>query len=297
MNAAQARLSNTQLDDFIRHGYTVLPDALPPSLLQKLRLLFDEKMNNTDEADKAINTVNGKSYISNIEYLFKGENLACLELLGLPLILETAETICGPDFFLIQEFAVIKMLGDNTEVLWHQDMLHRRTGKCFTMGIYLDDANAGDGCLRVVPASHTSGKDICTLKEEPYTEVPVKAGDILIHDMMLAHSSGLMQHNPLRRVLYFEFLSVEQAAGENIYAREQLFDRMRLIQLAVEYYHQQHPEEKKFAWKNTMDITAEPVDSIQEILSDIHRAKSLGKPSAYCFENNFTTTSKTTISS
>lgn len=93
------------------------------------------------------------------------------------------------------------MPGDNTEVLWHQDMLHRHTGNCFTMGIYLDDADAGDGSLRVVPKSHFSSKSICELKQEPDMEVPVKAGDILVHDMMLANSSGLKQHNPLRRVL------------------------------------------------------------------------------------------------
>ena len=283
MTSLLPALCKTQLNSFILDGYTILPNAVPPMLLQKLRMLFDEKMNSDDAADKAVNSVNGQSYICNVEYLFKSENLACLELLGLPFILETAKTICGPDFFLIQEFAVIKMLGDNLEVLWHQDMLHRRTGNCFTMGIYLDDANAGDGCLRVVPQSHTSGLDICMLKQQPYIGVAVKAGDILVHDMMLAHSSGLMQHNSLRRVLYFEFLSFKQAVGEGIYIEEQLFDRMRLIQLAIEYYQQQHPTEKKFEWKNTLAVAVEPIDSVHEILSDIHRTKSLGKPSAYCF--------------
>lgn len=287
MITTQPAFNKKQSDAFIKDGYTILTNAVPPILLQKLRQLFDEKMNSHDVTDKALNTVNGQNYITNVEYLFKSSNLACLELLGSPFILKTAETICGSDFFLIQEFAVIKMLGDNLEVLWHQDMVHRRTGNCFTMGIYLDDANAGDGCLRVVPKSHTSSKDICELKQEPNIDVPVKAGDILIHDMMLAHSSGLMQHNLLRRVLYFEFLSFTQAIVENIYTEEQLYDRVRLIQLAVEYYHQQHPDEKKYDWKNTKGIPYEPVDSVHEILVDIHRGKSLGKPSAYCFENNF----------
>jgi ectoine hydroxylase-related dioxygenase (phytanoyl-CoA dioxygenase family) len=289
MNISHLAINKKQLAAFTTEGYTILPNIVPETLLHKLRLLFDEKMNNTDISDKAVNTVNGQNYLNNIEFLFKSNNLACLELLGSPFILETAETICGPGFFLIQEFAVIKMLGDNLEVLWHQDMLHNRTGNCFTMGIYLDDANAGDGCLMVVPKSHTSSKDICELKQEPNIDVPVKAGDILIHDMMLAHSSGIMQHNPLRRVLYFEFLSFTQAIDENIYLEEQLYDRLRLIQLAVEFYHQQHPSEKKYDWKNTQRIPAESVDSVHEILSDIHRAKSLGKPSAYCFGHLFNT--------
>ena len=283
MNRPKPALSKTQLDAFFNDGYTILTNAVEPILLQKLRQLFDEKMNSDDVTDKALNTVNGQSYITNVEYLFKSNNLACLELLGSPFLLDTAETICGPDFFLIQEFAVIKMLGDNLEVLWHQDMLHQRTGNCFTMGIYLDDADAEDGCLRIVPKSHTSGMDICALKKQSYIDVPVKAGDILIHDMMLAHSSGLMQLNPLRRVLYFEFLSFKQAVDENLYTEEQLYDRMRLIRLAVNYFQQQHPAEEKFEWKNTLAVHEEADISFHEILSDIHRAKSLGKPSAYCF--------------
>lgn len=278
-------LSQSQLDSFLQKGYAVIPQAITGPLLQQLRFFFHEQMYDNYEENRVANTVNGKSYICNLEHLFKSVNHTCLELLGAPCILEIAEAICGPDFFLIQEFAVIKMLGNPFEVLWHQDILNGRTGNCFTMGIYLDDADANDGALRVVPESHTSGKDICTLQHEPFIEVPVKAGDILIHDMMLAHSSGAMQHNPIRRVLYFEFLSVTQAVNENIYTVEQMYNRMRLMQLAVEYYQQQHPAEKKFDWKNTLAVSAEPLRSIHESLLDIHQSKSLSKPSAYCFEN------------
>lgn len=283
MTLAQPVSDKINLRAFFRDGYTVLPNAVPHHLLQKLRILLDERMSNGDTTDKAFNIVDGQQYISNLEYLFKGENLACLELLGSPFILEAAETICGEDFFLIQEFAVIKMLGDTSEVLWHQDMLHRRTGNCFIMGIYLDDANAGDGCLRVVPQSHLSGKDICTLKHEPFIEVPARAGDILIHDMMLAHSSGIMTNNSIRKVIYFEFLSFKQAVEEEIYTEAQVLNRMRLVRLAVEYHHKLNPGSKKFDWKNPLAIAAETGSDVHELVSDIHRAKSLGKPSAYCF--------------
>lgn len=278
-------LSNNQLNEFAVNGYTVVHNAIPAALLKKLRNLFEEKMSRCNENEVAVNFFNDSSYITNIEQLFKSDNLACLELLGFPLILESAETICGPDFFLIQEFAVIKMLGDNTEVLWHQDMLHRRTGNCCIMGIYLDDANAGDGCLRAIPQSHTSEKSICLLKEEPFVEIPVKAGDILIHDMMLAHSSGVLKNNALRRVLYFEFISHAQALAESIYTEEQVYNRMRLTRLAIDHYQYLHPEGKKFEWKNPLAVPAVNIELVHATVADIHRAKSLGKPSAYCFEN------------
>lgn len=285
MRSTDSKFSKTHLKNFKIEGYAVIHAIIPPDLLQQLRLLFDDEINHGDQLHKVVNTVNGKNYVSNIEHLFYNKNLVCLELLGAPYILEIAASICGDDFLLVQEFGVIKMLGDCNEVLWHQDMLHQRTGNCFTMGIYLDNADPGDGCLRIVPKSHTSSKDICILKQEPYVEIAVKAGDILIHDMMLAHSSGLMQRNPIRRVLYFEFLSATQAIHEAIYSREQLYNRMRLQQLAVGYYQQKNPDQKQFEWINSFSIPPETNDNIYETLRDIHKSKLLSKPSAYCFEN------------
>ena len=116
-------------------------------------------------------------------------------------------------FFLIQEFAFIKNLGDELPVYWNQDMVHHRNGNCFTMGIYLDNADEDDGALRVVPSSHLSNKNICELSKDPSVELPMKEDDILIHDMMLAHSSGLFKRNHLRRVIYFEFLSATHVAA------------------------------------------------------------------------------------
>jgi Phytanoyl-CoA dioxygenase (PhyH) len=277
-------LSKTQLASFMQYGYLFLPQAVPPLLLQSLRQLFTEQMDQTNKITVTTNSNNGNTYINALDKIIDKGNLACLELLGAPFILETAASICGPDFFLIQEFAVIKMLGDNTPVLWHQDMLHQRTGQCFTMGIYLDDAEAGDGALRVIPQSHNSGKTICTLQHEPFIEVPMKAGDILIHDMMLAHSSGIMQHNPIRRVLYFEFLSVSQVRGENIYSEELLHNRIQLLQLAIHYYRQQHPDESIFNWQNPIPEAVLPAAPFGETLEAVCSINVRARPSAYCFE-------------
>ncbi len=283
MTINPSALSKTQLDRFTKDGYLVLQQAVPPLLLQNLQKLFTEQMDQNNKITVATNSNNGNTYINALDKILDKGNLACLELLGAPFILETAASICGPDFFLIQEFAVIKMLGDNTPVLWHQDMLHQRTGQCFTMGIYLDDADCGDGALRVVPQSHTSGKSICTLQHEPFTEVTMKAGDILVHDMMLAHSSGIMQHNPIRRVLYFEFLSVSQVRSESIYSEELLQNRLQLLQLAIEHYRSLHPDEKQFDWHNPIpEATASPAP-LREALEAICGINVRARPSAYCF--------------
>jgi Phytanoyl-CoA dioxygenase (PhyH) len=277
-------LSKAQLDSFTQEGYLILPQAIPASLLQGLQYLFTELMAPSDKVNVTTNTYNGSNYINALDKIFDKGNLVCLELLGAPFVLEIATSICGPDFFLIQEFAVIKMLGDITPVLWHQDMLHQRTGQCFTMGIYLDDAEPGDGALRIIPQSHTSGKNICALQHEPFIEVPLKAGDILVHDMMLAHSSGIMQHNPIRRVLYFEFLPVSQVRNENIYSEQLLHNRVQLLQMAIEYYRQQHPDERQFNWHNPLPDVQTPATPFREALETICAINVRARPSAYCFE-------------
>jgi hypothetical protein len=90
--------------------------------------------------------------------------------------------------------------------------------------------------------SHLSGKDNCELQKETFTEVEMKAGDVLIHDMMLAHSSGELTEIQIRRVIYFEFLSVSQVLREEIYGAEILRSRMRLLNLAINYYRKINPE-------------------------------------------------------
>lgn len=259
---------------FSQNGYAILPNIVPPALLDKLRLFFEEEMSQRlEDRGKVINEVNGKKYFSNIDNLCEKENLACLELLAQPFVQEPAAAICGPDFFPIQDFAVIKCLGDTTPVLWHQDMLHERKGQCCTMGIYLDDANENDGALRIVPGSHLSNETICQISQRPFVEVPMQAGSILIHDMMLAHSSEVLRHNPLRRVIYFEFLSAAHVAAEAIYNPAVVERRTRLLQVAADYQRQ--------LGQATADLS-----HIRVAQAEIYGEWVKARPSNYCFETD-----------
>lgn len=277
-------ISTTDLAFFQNEGYLKIPSFIPPGLLTKLRELFVELMESQTDTGKAVHEIKGKKYITNLEEICCKGNLSALELLGYPPLLQIAQTICGNDFFLIQEFAVIKNLGDEMPVLWHQDMLHERKGKCFTMGIYLDDVEEGDGALRIVPRSHTSGKHICELAKEPFIEIPAKAGDILIHDMMLAHSSEPMRKNKIRRVIYFEFLSAAHVKEENIYTEELVERRCRLTSIACRYYGNLHPEDEIFKYTNKDKFDLEN-KLLKEILDEIYSMPVKARPSTYCLQN------------
>jgi hypothetical protein len=278
-------LNITQLDSFFNNGYLRLPGMVNKGLLKQLTALFDELINNSHSIDEKVIIQNkGKNYVTNLENICPKSNLSCLELLGSPVILELATSICGDDFFLIQEFAVIKWAGDELPVLWHQDMVHQRSGKCFTMGIYLDDATENEGALRIIPGSHLDNRNICELCKEPAIDVPMKAGDILIHDMMLAHSSGLMNKNPVRRVIYFEFLSAAHVLKENIYSVELVNRRTRLLFVATRYYQLLHPGEEYFIHKKIHPAPEDNEKDMNQVLTEIYKEPIHARPSAYCLD-------------
>lgn len=278
-----SQISTAQLEQFYEQGFVKIENCLSPTLLQKLRTFFDEVMADEKDLQKVTISVGEKKFITNVELLCYKNNLACLELLGLPFLLDMAQKICGSDFFAIQEFAVIKNSGDQLPVLWHQDMIHQRTGNCFTVGIYVDDAHAGDGALKVVPKSHLSSKTICELAQEEAIEVPMNAGDILVHDMMLAHSSDILQKHEKRRVIYFEFLSAKQVAIEGIYTAELVANRTQLLAVATSYYQLQNPLLPQFQWEK--EITCyENEAQIRAALHTIYAMPIHAKPSNYCFE-------------
>lgn len=277
-------ITTAQLNQFKEEGFVKITDCLSIELLKKLQLFIDEVVADKNDSHKVTIQADDKSYVTNLELLCYKNNLACLELLGTPFLLDIAQAICGADFFAIQEFAVIKNLGDNLPVLWHQDMMHQRSGNCFTVGIYLDDANAGDGALRVIPKSHLSDKTICELVKEDFIEVPMKAGDILIHDMMLAHSSEPLKMNERRRVIYFEFLSAKQVETEAIYSSELVANRTNLLYVASSYYKMKNPLLEQFDCKKEAFNYLETEEEIRNTLKEIYFMPIKAKPSNYCFE-------------
>jgi hypothetical protein len=220
---------------FETEGYCRLPGAVPRDALERLRDFIDGLLEPDTVPHKAISRAGAGAVVTNIDDLFAWGDPRPLELLALPGIMEPASAVCGDDLFAVQEFAVIKHRGDPTPVLWHQDMVNRRSAPSLSVGVYLDDADAGDGALRFVPGSHLSDAPIAELARMPAVEVPAKAGDVIVHDMMIAHSSELMTTNALRRVIYLVFLSTELALGETIYPLEVVEARRRLLFAARRY--------------------------------------------------------------
>lgn len=94
---------------------------------------------------------------------------------------------------------------------WHQDLGYWPTGTpeplTATCSLALDDADQENGCLKVVPGSQKKGLrphrplmgenreqshilSVALTEDDPVVELPLKRGDITVHDEMIIHGSG-----------------------------------------------------------------------------------------------------------
>lgn len=112
---------------------------------------------------------------------------------------------------------------------WHQDLGYWPTGTpdalTATCSLALDDADSENGCLKVVPGSHKKGlrphqplmgtdrekSHILSVEltaADPVVELPLKRGDITVHDEMIVHgSSGNRSPDRWRRTYITAFRS------------------------------------------------------------------------------------------
>ncbi|MBO9631733.1 MAG: phytanoyl-CoA dioxygenase family protein [Chitinophagaceae bacterium] len=87
--------------------------------------------------------------------------------------------------------------------------------KNFTIRIHLDDTDASNGVLRVIPASHLPGIRRIEEVDNFHEEVPCPVGEagIMLMHPLLFHASGKSTSARSRRVLHIEFSNQELPEG------------------------------------------------------------------------------------
>ena len=97
-----------------------------------------------------------------------------------------------------------KLPGGGTSTHWHQDNYYfgTNTGRVLSCGIYLQDADRGNGCLRVVPGSHHDGVIVDHQREQGMhgswtrvdesraVDVAVGAGTVVLFSANLLHGTA-----------------------------------------------------------------------------------------------------------
>ena len=153
-------LNEEQLQFFAANGYLHLHSVLEPAELAAVREAEtritapamtlplkspDYKYNRDPEF--------GRPVLFRVEVL-QSKDPVLMKLHGNPRILAAMQSIFGADFLPCSFNMVFKAPGYGPSVPWHRDPAHCRIDHGINVGIYLDDADAENGMLSVVPGSH-----------------------------------------------------------------------------------------------------------------------------------------------
>lgn len=162
-----------------------------------------------------------------------------------PRVLDLIKPHCENEPFPVRAIGFDKSPSANWLVAWHQDLtiaVRERTdvdgfgpwseksgiphvqppaellARMITVRIHLDDANEGNGALRVLPGSHNQGRLNAETIREMRTTIPehlcaAKTGDVLLMRPMILHASIRSTVPAHRRILHIEFADVALPGG------------------------------------------------------------------------------------
>ena len=206
---------------------------------------------------------------------------AGLRVYGHPELLAVAETLNGPDFTPYNDAIFIKQPGLGGSVAWHQDGLtHWDTpawdedihGFNFQVQLY---PSTPANCLWVLPGTHKLGRvDIAAMvatnngSDRLPGAVPLfcNAGDVTLVNRQLVHCSFANTSEDLRVSLTFGFhkrssvlgaKGVLGSATKDPYDAARIFERSRVIAVAIDARAQHFPNESRFAYQPFSGLESE----------------------------------------
>lgn len=146
-------------------------------------------------------------------------------------VLDILEGVLGDSIYLYENSMIYKPKGRRNGVPWHQDFISRPTEPIkYIVWSAFDDTNEKNGALKVIPKSHSKGfrpwyrvegethhdrvkPEIIEQHAEEIMRVDMKAGDVLIFNMLILHSSDEVNTDIPRRAFRCSY----QSAANNIF--------------------------------------------------------------------------------
>ena len=197
--AAPRVLSAVQIRQFNELGYLFPLEVFDPQEVVAMRAYCDDLF--------------AKAMAAGFNrYAINGWHCHCAGLYDLctePRILDLVQDLLGEDLVLWGTHFFLKEPGDSKRVSWHQDASYwpLSPSKTATVWLAIDDADAGNGAMQVIPRSHVNAQlayrrssaeennvlSQTTLAAEEQGDPPVtialRAGQVSLHTDWLIHGS------------------------------------------------------------------------------------------------------------
>ena len=225
-------LTTEQVEQYRRSGFVnggpLLDEPTVAALQAEVLRVIDERDNPAVPQPVLLRDISGEAGLSIWQIVNIWEaSPAFRALAGQPALLEMAAQLSGAQQLRIwHDQIVYKPKDAGGSLNWHQDspqwdLLQPKTEQV-TAWIALDDAEADNGCMVMVPGSHRWGDKWSTLidlrEQNPLPErfeghdvhlmlCPVKKGQVHFHHPLTWHSSGTNYSSRPRRAIAIHFMT------------------------------------------------------------------------------------------
>ena len=244
-----ACLPEAEVKSFRDNGWLVLSGCLGDQELAAMRADMDRVAGEAhpDAPDYLYGAghLDGSQVLRRIQYVVD-KSQAARAMMGHPRVLAAVEQLAGPDLFPTQDAMVLKVPGQGIAVPWHRDRAstddYPSEPPVFIADFYLDDADL-DTCIWVVPGSHRwsdartaaaiaqrNRDGFSTRGAEP---MPLRAGDVLFHNVRLLHGSLPNASAKLRRVVYYTFHTVHVEWEHGPYTHEYIIAKQKVLRACL----------------------------------------------------------------
>ncbi|WP_435275342.1 phytanoyl-CoA dioxygenase family protein [Psychrobium sp. nBUS_13] len=277
-------ITKAQIKQFHNNGVLHLKNVMDKQQLALLRDIADSlekqalsRQNKPLFDDSNISLELFTPVLHRIKHIHRHAPLSLLALLTSDQLNHIKSVLCSEDALPTAEMMIFKQALSQAEIPWHQDFIESSSANSIiTIGIYLDDSQVGDGNVQFIPGTHNEKQDICrfihgekSLGE--LTEFDVQAGDIIVHNPMVVHRSGLMQQHQKRRTLYYEFRTQENIQSQSSWPAEFLDVRKKLMAVAEQYVKEA-----------ALSVSNDEVNMYQYVVEEIFQVKTPPIPANYC---------------
>lgn len=189
-------MMSERLDQFERHGFAIFRQVLDPDLIAEA----SEHVAWLERQYPDLRT-------ENLGHWLVRDDPFWVRLVSDSRLLDIAEKFLGPDLALFASHYICKPAFSGQSVLWHQDAAYwpLEPMRVITLWLAVDDSTPENGCLRVVPGSHTGeiyplepneeldnvlgSQAGVAVDESRAVDLVLGAGDVEVHHPAILHSS------------------------------------------------------------------------------------------------------------